>query len=84
VGGELVSLSKTEYRLLAYLLENASRVLTFHQILQHVWHDIELSQVETVHTYMWRLRKKLERDPGHPRYLLTEHMVGYSFQGQAV
>lgn len=82
VRGEPVELTSTEHRLLLYLVENACRVLTVRQILRDVWQEASADQVEYVHTYVWRLRQKLEQDPGHPRYLLTEHGVGYSFQYQ--
>jgi two-component system KDP operon response regulator KdpE len=78
--GEPVKLTRTEYRLLAYLLRNAGRVLTFQQILDNVWGWEYQESVEYVHVYIWHLRQKLERDPKHPQYLLSERGVGYRFQ----
>ena len=83
VGGQAVELNETEYRLLLYLLQNACRVLTVGQILNDVWENARQGDVEYVHTYIWRLRQKLEQNPGRPQYLLSEHNVGYSFQMQA-
>ena len=83
VGGKAVELNEIEYRLLLYLLQNACRVLTFGQILSDVWENAPQGEVEYVHTYIWRLRQKLEQNPGRPQYLLSEHNVGYSFQMQA-
>jgi two-component system KDP operon response regulator KdpE len=80
VRGEPVGLSTTEYQMLAYLLQNAGRVLTFRQILESVWGWEYRDSVNYVHVYVWHLRQKLEEDPKNPQYLLTEHGVGYRFQ----
>jgi two-component system KDP operon response regulator KdpE len=82
VDGESVQLTATEYRLLAYLLENAGRVLTYRQILEQVWGWEYRDCVDYVHVYVCRLRQKLERNPGSPVYLLTERGVGYRFESQ--
>jgi two-component system KDP operon response regulator KdpE len=75
-----VRLSKTEYRLLAYLLQHADRVLTFRQILNHVWGTAYLDDIANVHVYISCLRRKLEYDVKNPTYLLTEYGVGYRFE----
>lgn len=80
VQGQTVRLTATEYRLLAYLVEHAGRVLTFDQILQNVWGEEYRGNAEYVHVYVQRLRKKLEADPHNPIYLLTEHGIGYQFE----
>jgi len=80
VDGEPVRLTATEYRLLAYLLKNAGRVLTHEQILGHVWGGGGCGSVEDVRVYVSHLRHKLEQDPHDPRYLLTEYGVGYRFE----
>lgn len=80
VRGEPVKLTKTEYRLLAYLVENAGQVLTPQQILDYVWGREYRDSIDYTHVYMWRLRQKLEEDPQNPHYLLTEHGLGYRFQ----
>jgi len=82
VGGEPVQLTATEYRLLAYLLDNAGRVLTYEQILEHVWGWDCHGSAEYVHVYVWHLRQKLEQDPSCPTYLLTERGVGYRFEAR--
>jgi two-component system KDP operon response regulator KdpE len=79
---EPVRLSPTEYGLLAYLLQNAGRVLTYDQILEQVWGVECLGSKEYVHVYIHRLRHKLEPDPANPRYLLNEPNVGYCFERQ--
>jgi two-component system KDP operon response regulator KdpE len=80
VSGKRVRLSGTEYRLLAYLFQNAGRVLTTQQILDNVWGFKYFNSVNYIHAYVWQLRQKLEPNPTHPRYLLAEQGVGYSFQ----
>jgi two-component system, OmpR family, KDP operon response regulator KdpE len=80
--GEEVKLTATEFNLLAYLSANKGRVLTHHSILEHVWGWAEGDNVEYLRVYMMQLRKKLEVDPRHPRFLLTEPGVGYRFIAQ--
>ena len=80
VHDEPVKLTPTEYRLLAYLFENAGRTLSFRQILETVWGWEYQDSVDYVHVYISHLRRKLEKDPRHPEYLLTEHGVGYWFE----
>lgn len=77
--GEEVKLTATEYNLLAYLAVNAGRVLTHSAILSHVWGWAESDNIEYLRVYMMQLRKKLEDDPRHPQFLLTEPGVGYRF-----
>jgi DNA-binding response OmpR family regulator len=83
VGGEPVKLSATEYRLLAYLVQNAGRVLSFEQILNYVWEGAHQACAEYVHVYVSRLRQKLEADTQQPRYFVSERGVGYRFEKQA-
>lgn len=82
VGGQIVKLTTTEYRLLAYLFQNANQALTYQQILESVWGEVYQGNTEYVHVYIRFLRRKLEADPGNPTYLLTEHGVGYRFETQ--
>jgi len=76
-GGELASLTPTEYRLLLYLAHNAGQVLTFGQILDQVWGPGYEDSPDVVKVYVRRLRAKLEPDPGHPRYIVTHRSTGY-------
>jgi len=78
-GGKPVQLTATEFRLLAYLVENAGQVLTYEQILDQVWGWECRTSVDYVHVYISHLRHKIEWDPGHPAYILTERAVGYRF-----
>jgi two-component system KDP operon response regulator KdpE len=77
--GKEVKLTATEWSLLAYLASNAGRVLTHHNLLEHVWGWAEGNNVEYLRVYMRQLRMKLEDDPRHPKFLLTETGIGYRF-----
>lgn len=77
VRGTEVSLPPKEYELLAYLARNAGKVLTHRQILQAVWGADYGAEVEYVWTHVRRIRRRIEPDPTHPRYLLTESGTGY-------
>ncbi len=77
--GKLVNLRPTEYRLLYYLVKNAGWVLTHEQILTRVWGYEYRDEPHYVRLYINYLRKKLEKDPSNPRYILTERGVGYRF-----
>lgn len=77
VNGAPVRLTATEYRLLKYLIQNAGQMLTYEQILQHVWGWEYRDNIDYVHVYVSYLRRKLEKNPKEPQYLLTEHGLGY-------
>ncbi len=77
--GKLVQLRPTEYRLLYYLVQNAGWVLTHDQILAKVWGYEYRDEPHYVRLYINYLRKKIEKDPANPKYILTERGVGYRF-----
>mgnify|MGYP001767707108 CR=1 FL=1 len=74
-----VKLTATEYNLLAYLAQNAGRVLTHQMILTNVWDPADRDHVEYLRVYIHQLRKKLEADPEQPQYIINEPGVGYRF-----
>ncbi|HYL35881.1 MAG TPA: response regulator transcription factor [Bryobacteraceae bacterium] len=77
--GEEVKLTRAEYNLLAYFLQNADRPLTREMVLNSVWGYDWPPQTRTVDAHVVRLRQKLEPDPARPRHFLTVHGVGYRF-----
>lgn len=79
VDDELVKLRPTEYRLLYHLVQNAGWVLTHDQILTKVWGYEYRDEPHYVRLYINYLRKKIEKDPSDPEYILTERGVGYRF-----
>lgn len=76
-GGQEVHLTPNEYKLFAYLMKHAGKVLTHRQLLKEVWGGAYVSQTHYLRVYMVQLRHKLEADPARPRYLVTEPGVGY-------
>lgn len=79
-GGVRVHLTAREYRLLAVLVSNASRVLTHRQLLKEVWGPGYGDSTHYLRVYIARLREKLERDATRPQYILTETGIGYRFE----
>jgi two-component system KDP operon response regulator KdpE len=79
VGTEEVRLTPLEYKLLATLARHPGRVLTHHMLLNEVWGPNAVEQNHYLRVYMGQLRRKVERDPARPRWLVTEPGVGYRF-----
>jgi len=74
-----VKLRPTEYRLLYHLVNNAGYVMTHDILLSKVWGHEYRDESQYVRLYVNYLRQKIEPDPSHPKYILTEHGVGYRF-----
>ena len=79
-GGGDVRLTPTEWQLLEVLVRNRGRLVTQRQLLQEVWGPAYESESNYLRVYVAQLRRKLEPEPSHPRYLLTEPGMGYRFQ----
>jgi two-component system KDP operon response regulator KdpE len=77
VAGAEVHLTPIEYQILVTLVHHAGKVVTQRQLLREVWGAAYEQEAQYLRTYMTHLRHKLEADPAHPRYLLTEVGVGY-------
>ncbi len=80
VRGEKVVLRPTEYRLLYHLVNNAGRLLTHETLLSKVWGREYRDEAHYLRLYITYLRQKIEKDPAHPKYILTERGVGYRFK----
>ncbi|HRE49219.1 MAG TPA: winged helix-turn-helix domain-containing protein [Aggregatilineales bacterium] len=78
--GVPIRLTKTEWALLAVFLKHHGQVLSHRTLLQHVWGDMYGDESEYVHTYVRRLRRKIEDDPANPEYLCTEMGIGYRLE----
>jgi two-component system alkaline phosphatase synthesis response regulator PhoP len=79
VGGEPVDLTPTEFELLATLAREPGRVFTRGQLLDAL-HGVTLETYErAIDAHVKNLRRKIEPEPGRPRYVLTVHGVGYRF-----
>jgi two-component system KDP operon response regulator KdpE len=77
VAGETVQLTPTEYDLLKALVQAGGKVLTHRQLLQQVWGARYVAESHLLRMNISNLRRKLERDPADPPYIITEPRVGY-------
>ena len=80
--GDEVSLTRTEYELLKSLASNTGKVMTHRELLQEVWGPEYGEETEYLRTFIKQLRRKLEPNPSHPTYLLTQPGLGYRFVTQ--
>ncbi len=80
VAGREVKLTPTEYNLLKELVLNAGKVFSHATLLGRVWGPEYAEEREYLRVFIGRLRKKLETDPGHQKYIVTTPGVGYQFQ----
>jgi two-component system KDP operon response regulator KdpE len=77
--GEMIHLTPTEFELLAVLMRNQGAPVTHTKLLRSVWGPEYGTELDYLRSYVRTLRKKIEDDPGRPKYLLTEPWVGYRF-----
>jgi two-component system KDP operon response regulator KdpE len=75
--GRRLRLTPKEFELLRYLVTHANKVVSHRELLQAVWGPDYGDQVDYLRVFMNQLRKKIERTPSSPAYLLTEPWVGY-------
>ena len=80
VNGQRGKLTPREFRMFAFLVENAGRILSHKQFLEKVWGWEYINDLDYVRIYISHLRQKIEPDPALPRYIITEPGVGYYFQ----
>lgn len=74
-----VHLTPTEWQVLEILVRNPGRLVTRQTILSEIWGTHHVTSSGYLRLYLSQLRKKLEPEPGAPRYLLTEQGMGYRF-----
>ena len=77
--GDILKLTTTEYNLMALFFKNEGKVLTHQQILHEIWGVGFQAETQYLRVYMAQLRKKMEENPNHPTYIITESRVGYRF-----
>jgi len=77
VAGKEIKLTPKEFDVLKYLVSNVGKVVTHRKLLQSVWGWQSSEQTEYLRVVINQLRRKIEPDPQHPRYILTEPWVGY-------
>jgi len=78
-GGSLVQLTSQEFKVLKFMIQNAERVLSREELLNHVWGYRNYPSTRTVDNHILRLRQKLEKDPANPLHFRTVHSSGYKF-----
>jgi DNA-binding response OmpR family regulator len=80
VGGTVVNLSRREFDVLAYLASRPGQAVTREQLLSDVWKSSgEWQDTATVTEHIRRIRRKIEPDPAHPRWITGVRNVGYRF-----
>jgi two-component system KDP operon response regulator KdpE len=79
VGGKEVHLTPKEFELFAVLIKNPDKVLTHTVLLQKIWGNYYTESPEALRVLVGSLRKKIEKDFSHPKYILTEPWIGYRF-----
>src|SRR5262252_9692075 len=76
---KLVTLTAQEFKVLKFMVQNADRVLSREEMLNHVWGYQNYPSTRTVDNHILRLRQKLEKDPANPIHFRTVHSAGYRF-----
>jgi len=82
-GTRPLHLTRREFDLLHYLAERSDRVVYRDELLREIWGYPETPNTRSVDHAVARLRKKIEEDPRHPRFVLTVHGDGYQLRGYA-
>jgi two-component system, OmpR family, KDP operon response regulator KdpE len=80
VAGEQVHLAPKEFEVLRHLIANLGKPVTHRRLLQIVWGPEYGDETENLRVVINQLRKKIEKDPSQPKFILTEPWVGYRFQ----
>jgi two-component system KDP operon response regulator KdpE len=82
-GEDEIRLTPKEFELLAFMARNPDRVLTHRALLKAIWGPNAVDRPEHLWVLVAQLRKKIEVDPAHPRYLLSEPWIGYRLATEA-
>ena len=80
-GGAVVETTPTEFKLLSAFVRNRGRVLTREKLLDKAWGPGTFLTDRVVDNHIVALRRKIERDPADPKYLISVRGVGYRFDG---
>ncbi len=77
---EEIKLSSREFAIMKYLIEHEGDVIHRHDLLDKVWGYDVIPSTRTVDNYMLDLRKKFEKDPANPKYIISIRGAGYKFE----
>jgi two-component system KDP operon response regulator KdpE len=80
VGNREARLTPKEFELLQYMVAHANVPIPHTKLLESVWGEDQGGEVEHLRVFINQLRKKIERNPSNPKYLLTEPWIGYRFR----
>jgi two-component system KDP operon response regulator KdpE len=80
-GREPIDLSPTELRLLMYMASRRGQTIPYKELLTRVWGPEYADEEPYLHAYIRHLRKKIEPDPRHPKYICARQKAGYAFAG---
>lgn len=75
--GEEIHLTPIEFKIFALLVRNSGKVLTHNYIIKEVWGGVVGNESQSLRVFMAGIRRKIEKEPADPRYLITEVGVGY-------
>ncbi len=78
-----VKLTPTEYDLLKYMIEHAGKVLTHRMLLEAVWGQAYVNESQYLRVFIGQLRRKIEKVPARPSFIITDPGVGYRFSAEA-
>ena len=84
VRNQRVHFSPKEFDVLRLLVIQQGKALTHKRVLQTVWGPDHGEETENLRVVINQLRKKIEKDPAHPLYILTEPWLGYRFQSPSI
>jgi two-component system KDP operon response regulator KdpE len=79
INNEILKLTVTQYALLALFAKNEGKVLTYQYVLREVWGPEYTNQLQYLRVFVAQLRKKIEKNPDRPEYIITESGIGYRF-----
>lgn len=77
INNRLIDLTPTEFALFSALIQDAGRVVSHDSLLRRVWGAEHTERRDYLKLYIWYLRQKIEEDPRHPRYIVSERSQGY-------
>jgi two-component system, OmpR family, response regulator RegX3 len=75
--GRAIQLTRSEFRILALLAEAPQQVFSRRQIMEHLWESPYVGDERACDVHISKLRRKIERDPGHPERIVTVREIGY-------
>lgn len=83
VEGNAIKLTSLEFKLLVYLVRHMNQVVSKQELFEHVWED-KFTQDGTLNVHIRKIRESIEKDPGHPSYIVTVWGDGYKFCGVSI